>query len=219
MIQDLNEISDGKVYQRNDMVRAGCDDCAGCHACCEGMGESIILDPIDIYRITAGTKEPFSRLAEEKIGLHVFNGIVLPYLRMSEKNNCCVYLDAEGRCGIHAFRPGLCRAFPLGRIYEENRISYFLQKDACRKEKRSKVKVIKWLDMSDLKKYETYLLDWHRFRKKVEQFYETNDDENAVKTLNLFILNHFFIKPYQPQIDFYEQFRERLEQAEEVLHL
>ena len=34
MLQDLQEISDGKIYGCNDMVRAACGDCAGCHACC-----------------------------------------------------------------------------------------------------------------------------------------------------------------------------------------
>ena len=42
---DLQEISDGKLYTANDLVKAGCNDCAGCSACCRGMGNSIVLDP------------------------------------------------------------------------------------------------------------------------------------------------------------------------------
>ena len=34
---DLKEISDGKLYEANDMVKAGCDDCRGCSSCCRGM--------------------------------------------------------------------------------------------------------------------------------------------------------------------------------------
>ena len=41
----MAEISDGKLYSRDDMVKAGCDDCRGCSACCHGMGNSIVLDP------------------------------------------------------------------------------------------------------------------------------------------------------------------------------
>ena len=29
---DINEVSDGKLYEHNDMARLGCNDCAGCHA-------------------------------------------------------------------------------------------------------------------------------------------------------------------------------------------
>ena len=49
--QTLEEISDGKLYDSNDMVKADCQDCAGCHDCCEGMGDSVVLDPMDVYRL------------------------------------------------------------------------------------------------------------------------------------------------------------------------
>ena len=45
----MAEISDGKLYSRDDMVKAGCDDCRGCSACCHGMGNSIVLDPYDVF--------------------------------------------------------------------------------------------------------------------------------------------------------------------------
>ena len=54
MNKNLEEISDGKRYGLNDMVRAACNDCAGCSSCCEDMGESIILDPLDIYELIKG---------------------------------------------------------------------------------------------------------------------------------------------------------------------
>ena len=49
---DINEVSDGKLYEVNDMVKAGCDGCKNCHACCEDMGGSIVLDPLDIFNMT-----------------------------------------------------------------------------------------------------------------------------------------------------------------------
>ena len=36
---------DMKLYDLNDMVKAGCRDCQGCCDCCCGMGQSIVLDP------------------------------------------------------------------------------------------------------------------------------------------------------------------------------
>ena len=44
----LEEISDRRLYELNDMVKADCQDCAGCHDCCEGMGDSVVLDPMDV---------------------------------------------------------------------------------------------------------------------------------------------------------------------------
>ena len=34
---DLNEISDGRLYTANDMVKADCMGCQGCASCCQGM--------------------------------------------------------------------------------------------------------------------------------------------------------------------------------------
>ena len=36
----LEEISDGKLYDANDMVKADCQDCKGCCDCCKGMRAS-----------------------------------------------------------------------------------------------------------------------------------------------------------------------------------
>lgn len=35
----MEEISDGKLYTSNDLVKADCGDCEGCHACCTGDGK------------------------------------------------------------------------------------------------------------------------------------------------------------------------------------
>ena len=47
----LADISDGKLYDLNDMVRADAQGCSGCSACCRGMGSSVVLDPLDLYRL------------------------------------------------------------------------------------------------------------------------------------------------------------------------
>ena len=51
MLQDINEISDGKIYGVHDMVRVGCSDCEGCHSCCEQMGDTVLVDPYDCKRL------------------------------------------------------------------------------------------------------------------------------------------------------------------------
>ena len=105
----LEEISDGRLYGKNDMVRAGCGGCRGCSACCSGMGNSIILDPLDVFRLTLGLGLPFEALLEDKIELNVVDGVILPNLKMSAESETCAFLDKAGRCSIHALRPGICR--------------------------------------------------------------------------------------------------------------
>ena len=95
---DLKQVSDGKLYQANDMVKAGCNDCAGCSLCCREMGNSIILDPYDIYHMTKGLNMGFEELMINKIELNVVDGIIQPNLKMQEGKDCCGFLSEEGRC-------------------------------------------------------------------------------------------------------------------------
>ena len=140
----LEEISDGRLYDQTDMVKAYCNECKGCHACCEGMGNSIILDPLDVSRLTKETGKSFEALLADTIELNVVDGLILPNIKMV--NGACTFLNAEGRCGIHAARPGFCRLFPLGRYYEDGGFKYFLQIHECDRAGKVKVKVSKWID-------------------------------------------------------------------------
>lgn len=219
MLQDLSEISDGKIYTDNDMVRAACQDCQGCHACCEKMGESILLDPLDMWRLIVVTGKSFEELLQKEIELHVVDGLILPNLAMTGETEQCAFLNEAGRCSIHRHRPGLCRVFPLGRIYEEGKICYFLQPDACRKTERTKVKVGKWLDTPEKKKNEQFLLAWYELRRGLNERIQKEACEQTAKTINMFLLNLFFVKPYDTSSDFYEQFELRMEQAKAVMLL
>ena len=138
---DLNEISDGRLYSSGDMVKADCHDCAGCSACCRGMGDSIKLDPMDIWRLKKGGGKEFTALMEQEIELGIVDGMILPNVRMTPEGDVCPFLDVYGRCSIHAYRPGICRLFPLGRYYEENGIKYFIQIHECARKERGKIKI------------------------------------------------------------------------------
>lgn len=213
---DMNEVSDGKLYGLNDMVKVGCDDCKGCSACCQGMGNSIVLDPYDVYRLTTGLGCKFEELLLDKLDLNVAEGQILPNLKMTGSKESCAFLDENGRCSIHALRPGMCRMFPLGRIYENGSFQYFLQVNECKKKERTKVKVKKWLDTSDLVKNTEFINRWHYFLKDLTKKMPTLPEE-TVKRINMYVLNAFFITLYESNRDFYEQFEERMQVAEEVL--
>ncbi|MBE5961349.1 MAG: YkgJ family cysteine cluster protein [Lachnospiraceae bacterium] len=218
MVRDcsLSEISDGKYYGVNDMVKAGCDDCKGCSACCHGMGESIQLDPYDIYRLTVGLGKTFEQLATDHIELKVQRGIILPNLKMSAEKEACTFLNEEGRCSIHAHRPGICRIFPLGRYYEDRSFRYIMQVHECPKPNKTKVKVSKWIDTKDITKNEQFIITWHYFIKDMQEAIKTVTDEQQIRTISLYILNQFYTKPYAADIDFYSQFAERMAHAKSI---
>lgn len=214
----LEEISDGRLYTANDMVKADCGDCEGCSACCHGMGESIVLDPLDIYRLTTNLEMSFEALLDRYVELNVVDGIILPNLKMSGSSEACGFLDGNGRCSIHAHRPGICRLFPLGRYYEDGGFRYFLQTQECRKENRTKVKVKKWIDTPNLKQYEGFINDWHNFLMQMEER-AAEADENTAKQISMFLLQNFYIKPYDRSAEFYPQYEERMHQAKQIFRM
>ena len=165
---DIKDISDGKLYTANDMVKTDCHDCIGCSDCCRGMGSSILLDPMDIWRLTSNLQTDFNSLLDKYVELGMVDGLIMPNLKLAGDGESCSFLTAEGRCGVHTFRPGICRLFPLGRIYEENGFKYFLQIHECAKTDKTKIKVKKWLGIPDIKSYEKFVWDWHDFVNKCE---------------------------------------------------
>ncbi len=139
---DIDKISDGKRYGANDMVKE-----SGLRRLPRmlrllprGWATSIVLDPMDLLsarRKLGKTMEEI--LTAGYISLRVVDGVILPHLKMTEQSDQCSFLNDEGRC-IHDARPGFCRMFPLGRLYENGTFSYFLQVSECPKENKTKSK-------------------------------------------------------------------------------
>lgn len=237
----MNEISDGKLYSSSDMVRADSLGCNGCYACCCHMGNSILLDPYDVYQMSQGLHVPAAALFNGQLQLTPVDGIILPTIAMTPDTDQCSFLNEAGRCTIHTFRPGFCRLFPLGRVYDGTGFSYFLQTDQCKKEHLSKVKVRQWINVPQLKRYEQFICDWHYFLKDAASASQGLSPE-LIKTLHSYILKTFYLTPYAnadsvastflaslsnenvcPDIQdsfydqFYNQFYARLKAAKELL--
>lgn len=192
----LNDISDGRTYDVNDMVKADTAGCDGCHKCCTGMGSSIVLDPYDVWQIKTGLGKNFQELLnEEMIELNMVDGLILPNLKMGEDERC-FFLNEEGRCSIHKVRPGICRIFPLGRIYENGDFKYFLQKGQCTKENRSKIKIKKWIDVDNISENHRFVNEWHSFIKAVGEknigLRNTGRGE-SINDIAMYVLNEFFV--------------------------
>ncbi len=207
----LEEISNGRLYNLNDMVKADCHGCRGCFQCCTGMGNSVILDPCDIYRLQAGLGKGLPQLLEEgAVELNVTGGVILPNLKMAGREERCFFLDGEGRCSIHESRPGLCRLFPLGRFYENGDFKYFLQTGQCRESGRTKIKVAKWIDTPDQEKNHDFSCQWHSLLNRLEEETAGAEELEKAKRLNMRMLQLFYMTPYETGRDFYEQFQERM---------
>ena len=214
---DLDEISDGKLYTAGDLAKVGCQDCEECCDCCCQMGDTIILDPLDVWQLMQGRDKSFEQLLDESLDLHVQDGVILPNLKMAGEKEQCVYLNEKGRCSIHPFRPGICRLFPLGRFYENGSFRYFLQTKECSRENRTKQKIRKWIDMPEFGRYETFVADWHFFVRRLQDRLMQQSDMEAAQRINRYILQEFYFRGWDAEQNFYDQFSERLKKAQKEL--
>lgn len=211
---DINEISDGKRYHANDMVRIGCNDCEGCSKCCHDMGKSIILDPYDIYQLKTRLGKSFEELLSGEnpvIELSMADGVLLPNLKMQDDTNSCSLLSSSGRCTIHDYRPGICRLFPLGRIYEEGNFSYFNQIYECDYPNKSKVKIKKWLGINNISEYERYIIKWHDFLERYRESAKNMDQMNELSAIMVEFLGDFYKSDYRPDESIYNQIYARID--------
>ena len=219
---DFSEISDGKFYKINDLCRLGCSDCAGCSSCCHDT-EGLFLDPLDVSRLMHATGKDFMSLISRELALEMADEMLLPKIRMDERS-ACYFLDENGRCSIHPARPGICRLFPLGRYYEDDDYTYFLQVLECRKGgPRYKVRIRDWLDEKDPESYHDYIMTWHRFLKLMEEKLPLLTEESR-SSVTSYILKVFFLAPYSAgqaeEFDtdlFYSEYYGRMLQVREAL--
>ncbi len=69
-LESLEGISDGKIYDIKDMVKADAGGCDKCSACCEGVGDLVELTPFDVFEMTRHLNKPFDELISVKLELH-----------------------------------------------------------------------------------------------------------------------------------------------------
>ena len=182
------------------------------------MGNSIILDPYDIYQLWENMGLTFEELLAGPVELHVEDGLIIPNIRMIDETGSCGFLDSNGSCGIHDFRPGLCRLFPLARGFEKDKLGYFCLQDKVCPANKSKIRIDKWLGIKDLKKYEEFQLQWHDLKKQVQasvvealsEQQLKGSEQNASKAQAILtqFIQYFYVKPYEG--DFYEEVYSRM---------
>lgn len=212
----LEEISDGKIYDIDDYVKADGAGCQGCSACCHYVGELVSLTPFDIYDMTRYLDQSFTTLMKDKIQLGEVNKVRLPYLKMIGSTQACSFLNEGGRCEIHQYRPNICRLFPLGRVYEGNDFKYFLQVGNCKKKELKEVSIRQWIGIERYEENKAFLLAWHQLIKALEFRLKFVRDEMEINKINQLLLEYFYIG-IESKEDFYEAFFSKLPQAKKKM--
>jgi Fe-S-cluster containining protein len=119
---DVNELAD--TQERLFKQAMGLFECTQCGTCCQGEG-GIHLTPEEIDRISAflnfSPLDFLRRFCVEK------NGRI--YIHIREDGFC--HFSKEGKCGIHAVKPGPCRKWPFLKPMLSDQPNWETVRNAC----------------------------------------------------------------------------------------
>ena len=191
---DVTQIRPEKLMSSSDMARLGCNDCAGCSECCPSRGTAILLDAWDVAQMKENLGMGFEELLDaDFLDLTLADGILLPSLGSKKDKDECLFLREDGCCGIHAFRPGICRMYPLARLWKEDgSFAYFLQEGECGKGNGEKIKISKWLGIQNLREYEKTVREFHdRLVKLREDCARAASGEEKAQLQRTFLMENF----------------------------
>ncbi len=216
-LKTLEGISDGKLYDIEDYVKADTCGCNECYTCCHRVGDLVELTPFDVYEIVNHTKVSFDELLGNKLALQKSNKMMLPYLKMEGETERCSFLNETGRCGIHEHRPNICRLFPLGRVYENDDFKYFLQVGTCVMPNLKEIKVKEWIGIANYNENKTFILAWYKLLKALHFRLKFVYDKAELEEMNQYVLNTFYRIHINEGEDFYTVFWRVLPEAKERL--
>lgn len=213
---NIDAISDGRTYDINDMAEAGTSGCDSCSACCHAVGGLVALTPYDVFQMTKHLGMSFDDLLEKHVTLRTDGKLKIPHLVMTGVDEACTFLDVAGRCGIHGFRPDICRLFPLGRVYEGDDFHYILLKDACIKPDLSMVNVGEWIGIPDHDTYKTFIMAWYKLLKALAFRMKFVREDAEILSISKDLMDTFYRMDSSTD-DFYGAFFDLLPEAKKRL--
>jgi hypothetical protein len=216
-LANLQDVSDGNLYDYDDVVCADTGGCNRCSVCCHHSGDLITLTPFDTYEITRATQLSYQELLKTHFTRYENNKIWLPHLSSNAQDGACNFLNASGRCEIHAHRPNICRLFPLGRVYENQDFHYFLQVNNCICKNLAPIKVKEWINISDYEANKAFLITWYQVLKALAFRLKFVHDPQEVQAINEILEMYFYATDLTHVDNFYNWFWAILPQAKSQL--
>lgn len=148
--KEVSDLTEVRAVALNEKIPFRCRLCGGC---CRYVKDSVMLEPIDVYRLTRHLREqgePVSGIEdvlenyahaswlEDRFPVFLLNTV--------GAMDVCVFLK-EGRCSIYEARPHVCRVYPFSVAPGERGrdFRYFLCKEKSHHFRDGMVTVKNWL--------------------------------------------------------------------------
>ena len=148
--KEVSDLTEVRAVALNEKVPFHCRLCG---ECCRHVKDSVMLEPIDVYRLTrhlreqgepvSGTEDVLAKYAhaswlDDRLPIFLMNTV--------GTMDACVFLK-EGRCSVYEARPHVCRMYPFSAAPGERGrdFRYFLCKEKSHHFADGMVTVKNWL--------------------------------------------------------------------------
>lgn len=184
--------------------------CSACGACCKNVRDSIVLEPLDAFRIirnklrsgcTDSADDILWSIADLKELSRGFNVFVL---RTVNDSGVCNMLD-NNRCTIYSVRPRTCRLYPFTAepCPEEHRIKWHLCTEQAHHFGKGTVTAREWQRKNVSSEDEEFLYEECRVLPELGEILRNVPEDNLQQAEQLVVvyryLGYDFSQPFMPQ--------------------
>lgn len=206
-IHDMKRnLGDEDMIRLDDSIRF---TCKGCGKCCKNR-DDINLTGYDVYRVA----EFLGRTHEEFIDQYgtIFQSrSLLPSVALTMRAGTCPFLRNK-KCAVHQSKPGVCRCYPLGRVYMPGDTSArFIQMEPGCKHPPQDIAVRDWIGDFSTEEAERIGLLWSNTYSCIAySLHNSSVYADAAKEVRELVLSTIFIdlfidydtgKPFYPQLE------------------
>lgn len=187
--------------------------CSACGACCKNVRDSIVLEPLDAFRIvrekmkngcTNSADNILWNIADLKELSRGFNVFVL---RTVNDSGVCGMLE-NNRCTIYSVRPRTCRLYPFTAepCPEEHRIKWYLCTEQAHHFGTGTVTAREWQRKNISKEDEEYLYEECSTLPELGVILRKVPESNLQQAEQLVVVYRYlaydFSQPFMPQFKY-----------------
>ena len=187
--------------------------CQRCAECCRHVEDSLMLEPLDIYRLAKDlcehgesyddTSEMLNKYAHSTV---IDAGFPIFQLNTVGEERACVFLK-DGRCSVYEARPQVCRMYPFG-VAPGTRgkdFNYYLCTEREHHFGAGMVKVKDWLSENFKREAREFYKTEHRmlpeFGRAVKGIGEDGVIRNMFQILYYLYFGYDLTEPFLPQYE------------------
>ncbi len=201
---DYKDIMNLNYLELEQTFRFGCNCCGQC--CKERV--DILLTAYDVMRLQKYLDISFKELLITYCELYVGKDSGLPLVRLMTDARCPFLF--HNKCHVQDAKPTVCALFPLGRIYNGEKVRYFIQENHCGTgaEEHSLREWLKQLGPDN----ESCCILWGELLKEgVESIKQIKDQSDELKEIVLLLMISLMYDDYDSKGNPVSQIQERID--------